>query len=125
MRHRPFTLACGFMLMLGMAGSGVSSEYRGRMMFLGRPRLSTIDANLPASGANTLGRTILFNTAVDYRIKGKIWPMLEQVLSFGRVASWTERNKFSSYQAVQDSDRVSESDPVRSARFAPSFPLHP
>jgi hypothetical protein len=82
MRHRPFTLACGFMLMLGMAGSGVSSEYRGRMMFLGRPRLSTIDANLPASGANTLGRTILFNTAVDYRIKGKIWPMLEQNSKF-------------------------------------------
>jgi hypothetical protein len=39
---------------------------------------TTIGANLPASGANTLGRTILFNTAVDYRIKGKIWPMLEQ-----------------------------------------------
>jgi hypothetical protein len=43
---------------------------------------STIGANLPASGANTLGQTIIFNTAVDYRIKGKIWPMLEQNSSF-------------------------------------------
>ena len=39
---------------------------------------STIGANLPATGTNLLGRTIVFNTAVDYRIKGKIWPMLEQ-----------------------------------------------
>jgi hypothetical protein len=38
----------------------------------------TIGANLPATGANLLGRVIVFNTAVDYRIKGKIWPMLEQ-----------------------------------------------
>jgi hypothetical protein len=43
---------------------------------------STIGANLPTSGANVLGRTIIFNTAVDYRIKGKIWPMLEQNSSF-------------------------------------------
>jgi hypothetical protein len=43
---------------------------------------STIGASLPASGANTLGRTILFNTAVDYRIKGKFWPMLEQNSAF-------------------------------------------
>ena len=43
---------------------------------------STIGANLPASGENALGRTILFNTAVDYRIKGKIWPMLEQNSTF-------------------------------------------
>jgi hypothetical protein len=39
---------------------------------------STIGANLPTSGTNLLGRSIVFNTAVDYRIKGKIWPMLEQ-----------------------------------------------
>jgi len=39
---------------------------------------STIGANLPTSGADILGRAIVFNTAVDYRIKGKIWPMLEQ-----------------------------------------------
>jgi len=38
----------------------------------------TMGANLPATGTNLLGRTIVFNTAVDYRIKGKIWPMLEQ-----------------------------------------------
>jgi len=43
---------------------------------------STIGANLPASGANTLGRTIFFNTAVDYKIRGKIWPMLEQNSTF-------------------------------------------
>ena len=30
------------------------------------------------SGTSTLGRTIIFNTAVNYRIKGKVWPMLEQ-----------------------------------------------
>jgi hypothetical protein len=39
---------------------------------------STIGANLPTSGSNILGRAIVFNTAVDYRIKGKIWPMIEQ-----------------------------------------------
>jgi len=39
---------------------------------------STIGANLPISGANLLGRAIVFNSAVDYRIKGKIWPMVEQ-----------------------------------------------
>ena len=39
---------------------------------------TTIGANLPASGANFLGRAIVFNTAVDYKIKGRIWPMLEQ-----------------------------------------------
>ena len=39
---------------------------------------STIGANLPATGADVLGRAIVFNTAVDYRIKGKIWPMIEQ-----------------------------------------------
>jgi hypothetical protein len=43
---------------------------------------STIGANLPASGENTLGRTILFNATVDFRIKGKIWPMLEQNSTF-------------------------------------------
>ena len=39
---------------------------------------TTIGANLPASGADILGRAVVFNTAVDYRIKGRIWPMLEQ-----------------------------------------------
>ena len=39
---------------------------------------STIGANLPTTGANVLGRAIVFNSAVDYRIKGKIWPMIEQ-----------------------------------------------
>jgi hypothetical protein len=39
---------------------------------------STIGANLPASGANLLGDAIVFNTAVDYKIRGKLWPMLEQ-----------------------------------------------
>ena len=43
---------------------------------------STIGANLPTSGTNVLGRTLLFNTEVDYRIKGKIWPMLEQNSTF-------------------------------------------
>jgi hypothetical protein len=39
---------------------------------------ATLGANLPASGTNILGRAIVFNTAVDYKIKGRIWPMLEQ-----------------------------------------------
>jgi hypothetical protein len=43
---------------------------------------STIGANLPTSGANILGRSIIFNTAVNYRIKGKIWPMIEQNSTF-------------------------------------------
>jgi hypothetical protein len=43
---------------------------------------STIAASLTASGTNVLGRMVLFNTAVDYRIKGKIWPMLEQNSTF-------------------------------------------
>ena len=43
---------------------------------------STIGANLPTSGTNTLGRAIVFNTAIDYRIKGKIWPMIEQNSTF-------------------------------------------
>src|SRR5713226_7701890 len=42
----------------------------------------TIGANLPASGAISLGRTIVFNTAVDYRIKGRIWPTIEQNSTF-------------------------------------------
>jgi hypothetical protein len=43
---------------------------------------STIGANLPLSGTATLGRTIVFNTAVDYRIRGILWPMLEQNSNF-------------------------------------------
>jgi hypothetical protein len=43
---------------------------------------STIGGNLPMSGASTLGRTIVFNTEVNYRIKGTLWPMLEQNSTF-------------------------------------------
>jgi hypothetical protein len=43
---------------------------------------TTIAGTLPATGATLLGRTILFNTAIDYRIKGKIWPMIEQNSTF-------------------------------------------
>jgi hypothetical protein len=43
---------------------------------------STIGANLPATGTNLLGRAMIFNTALDYRIKGKIWPMVEQNSTF-------------------------------------------
>jgi hypothetical protein len=43
---------------------------------------TTIGANLPASGTDVLGRMIIFNSAVDYRIKGKIWPMIEQNSTF-------------------------------------------
>jgi len=43
---------------------------------------STIGANLPVTGADLLGRMIIFNTAIDHKIKGKIWPMLEQNSTF-------------------------------------------
>jgi hypothetical protein len=43
---------------------------------------STIGANLPTSGTDLLGRTIIFNTAVDYKVKGIFWPMLEQNSTF-------------------------------------------
>ena len=43
---------------------------------------STIGASLPATGGILLGRSIVFNTEVDYKIKGKIWPMLEQNSTF-------------------------------------------
>ena len=43
---------------------------------------STIGANLPTSGTNLLGRTIIFNTALQYKIKGIIWPMVEQNSTF-------------------------------------------
>ena len=43
---------------------------------------STIGATLPTSGTNVLGRALVFNTALDYRIKGKIWPMIEQNSTF-------------------------------------------
>jgi hypothetical protein len=38
---------------------------------------TTLAAGLPATGADLLGRTIASNTAVNYRIKGAVWPMLE------------------------------------------------
>lgn len=43
---------------------------------------TTIGANLPATGASALGQMIVFNTAIDYKIRGKIWPMLEQNSTF-------------------------------------------
>ena len=43
---------------------------------------TTFGANLPASGTNLLGRAIVFNTAVNYKIKNKVWPMLEQNSTF-------------------------------------------
>jgi len=43
---------------------------------------NTIGANLPVTGASLLGRAVIFNSTVDYRIKGKIWPMLEQNSTF-------------------------------------------
>jgi hypothetical protein len=43
---------------------------------------STIGGSLAASGSNMLGRSIVFNTALDYRIKGKLWPTIEQNSTF-------------------------------------------
>ena len=51
---------------------------------------TTLGANLPVSGSSILGRAIVFNTAVDYKIRGRIWPMLEQnsVFLVGRDTGW-------------------------------------
>jgi len=38
---------------------------------------TTLATGLPATGVDLLGRTIVSNTAVNYRIKGQVWPMLE------------------------------------------------
>jgi hypothetical protein len=54
---------------------------------------STLGANLPVSGTNTLGRTVVFNTAVNYRIKGKVWPMLEQNSMFWSGGSMDGRKQ--------------------------------
>ena len=43
---------------------------------------STIGATLPINGTDILSRALLFNTALDYRIKGKLWPMVEQNSTF-------------------------------------------
>ncbi|HEY4046773.1 MAG TPA: hypothetical protein VGM27_07905 [Acidobacteriaceae bacterium] len=43
---------------------------------------STIGGILPLSGTSTLGRTVVFNTAINYRIRGEVWPMLEQNSTF-------------------------------------------
>jgi hypothetical protein len=43
---------------------------------------TTLGANLPVSGADILGQAIIFNTAVNYKLKGKVWPMLEQNSTF-------------------------------------------
>jgi len=46
---------------------------------------TTLGASLPVSGANILGRAIIFNTAINYKIKKRIWPMLEQNSVFWSV----------------------------------------
>ena len=43
---------------------------------------NTFSGSLPASGADVLGRAFLWNTAFQYGIKGKIWPMIEQNSTF-------------------------------------------
>jgi hypothetical protein len=43
---------------------------------------NTFSGSLPASGTNVLGRAFLWNTAFQYSIAGKIWPMIEQNSTF-------------------------------------------
>jgi hypothetical protein len=43
---------------------------------------TTLGANLPVSGANILGQAIIFNTAINYKFKRRIWPMIEQNSQF-------------------------------------------
>ena len=43
---------------------------------------NTLSGNLPTSGTDLLGRSFLWNTAFQYRVKGIIWPMIEQNSTF-------------------------------------------
>lgn len=43
---------------------------------------NTFSGNLPASGTNVLGRAFLWNTTLQYGIKSRIWPMIEQNSTF-------------------------------------------
>ena len=43
---------------------------------------NTLSGSLPTSGTNALGRAVVWNTAFQYGIKGKIWPMIEQNSTF-------------------------------------------
>ena len=43
---------------------------------------NTFSGNLPASGTDLLGRAFVWNTAFQYHIKGKLWPMIEQNSTF-------------------------------------------
>ena len=43
---------------------------------------NTFSGNLPASGTDVLGRAFLWNTAIQYSIKDRIWPMIEQNSTF-------------------------------------------
>jgi hypothetical protein len=54
---------------------------------------STLGTSLPASGTSTLGRSVIFNTAVNYRIKGGIWPMLEQNSTFWHGGVYDGKNE--------------------------------
>jgi len=54
---------------------------------------STLGGSLPGGGTRTLGRTVIFNTAVDYRIRGKIWPMLEQNSTFWHGGTYDGKNQ--------------------------------
>ena len=43
---------------------------------------NTFSGSLPASGTDLLGRAFLWNTAFQYGIKSKLWPMIEQNSTF-------------------------------------------
>lgn len=43
---------------------------------------NAFSGSLPTSGTGNLGRAFIWNTAVQYRIKGRIWPMIEQNSNF-------------------------------------------
>ena len=43
---------------------------------------NTFGGNLPTGGVVRLGRSFVWNTAFQYNIKGKIWPMIEQNSNF-------------------------------------------
>lgn len=43
---------------------------------------NTFGVNLPTSGTDVLGRAILLNSTIEYKIKKNIWPMLEANSTF-------------------------------------------
>ena len=68
---------------LNGAGHSVLSPALGLGKGLGSFNIqNAFSGSLPTSGTKVLGRAFIWNTAVQYRIKGRVWPMIEQNSNF-------------------------------------------